>query len=96
MKVETQWLRITVLVLVLLIAVMGFMLMQKKTVVTIVPWTADGEMILTKDDASRSYKEAWALAVTELVGNVTPSTVDFVSERLKPLLVPKIYHEVIL
>lgn len=50
---------------------------------------------MTRDDASRSYIEAWGFALSELIGNVTPGNVQFISDRLKPLLDPKIYHKVL-
>ena len=35
------------------------------------------------------------MAVAELMGNITPSNVDFVVERLKPLLDPYIYNDTV-
>lgn len=35
------------------------------------------------------------MAVAELMGNITPSNVDFVVERLKPLLDPSIYNDTV-
>ena len=35
------------------------------------------------------------MARSELLGNVTPANVDFIADRLGPLLDPKIYHQVI-
>lgn len=40
-------------------------------------------------------KEAWGFAFAQLLGNVTPGTVDFVKERITPLLSPSIYQDVI-
>ena len=92
LRLERFWLHIVVCVEAALIAILAITAMNKETVVTITPWTLSSEAQVMQKDASRSYKEAWALAIVQLVGNVQPSTVDFVSERLKPLLDPKIYH----
>ena len=71
------------------------LLMTKKTIVTVVPWTLTGEAQVMSNDASQSYKEAWAMAISMLVGNVQPANVTFVAERLKPILSPEIYHSTI-
>ncbi len=70
-------------------------LFTKETVVIVHPWTLTADARIESKSASRSYKEAWALAVAEMLGNITPGNVDFVIERLKPLLSPKIYNDVI-
>lgn len=95
LQVEAHWSRITVLGLLVLCVVLTFALANKTPVVLVQPWTLTSDAEITQSHASRSYKEAWALAIAELVGNVQPTTVDFVGERLKPLLSPEIYHEVI-
>lgn len=71
------------------------LLLTKKTIVTVVPWTLTGEAQVMSNDASQSYKEAWAMAIAMLVGNVQPANVGFVAERLKPILDPAIYHSTI-
>lgn len=71
------------------------MLAVRPTVVTIKPWTLSQDAQITERSASQSYIEAWGLALAELLGNVTPSTADFIATRLGPLLDPSIYHEVI-
>ena len=62
---------------------------------TIQPWTLAEDAQVTRDDASRSYIEAWGFALAELIGNVSPGNVTFIGDRLKPLLDPKIYHTVL-
>ncbi|MCV5185818.1 type IV conjugative transfer system protein TraE, partial [Escherichia coli] len=59
------------------------------------PFTLTEEAWVTKSNASQSYKEAWGFAFAQLLGNVTPGTVDFVKERITPLLSPSIYQDVI-
>ena len=67
----------------------------KDTIVTMQPYTLSEEAWVTKENASRSYKEAWGFAFSQLLGNVTPGSVDFVKERLSPMLSPEIYQDVI-
>jgi conjugal transfer pilus assembly protein TraE len=63
--------------------------------VIIKPETLGSEAWITRAASSQSYKEAWGLFFAQLSGNVTPDTVDFIKERLKPLLAPAIYSEII-
>ena len=64
----------------------------KPVIVTIQPWTMTQDAQLSENKASRSYIEAWGMALSELIGNVTPSNVGYIAERISPLLAPEIYH----
>lgn len=75
--------------------VMGVFLFNKETTVVVQPWTLTTTAQLEKNSSNREYKEAWGLALAELLGNLTPDNVDFVVERLKPLLAPDIYNETV-
>ncbi len=92
---ENRWNRLVTLGLVALCLGETAMLAIRPTVVTIQPWTLTRDAQVTESNASQSYIEAWGLALSELLGNVTPSNVNFIAERLGPLLDPKIYHQVI-
>lgn len=95
LKAENRWNRLVTLGLVALCLGETAMLAVRPTVVTIQPWTLTRDAQVTESDASQSYCEAWGLALSELLGNVTPSTAGFIAERLGPLLDPSIYHKVI-
>lgn len=69
--------------------------LTRDAVVTVVPFTLQDKAQVFEDDATQNYKEAWAMAIALLVGNVQPANVGFIGERLKPLLAPEIYHETI-
>ena len=69
--------------------------LTRDTVVTVVPFTLQDKAQVFEDDATQNYKEAWAMAIALLVGNVQPANVGFIGERLKPLLAPEIYHSTI-
>ena len=75
--------------------ILGCFLFTKETTVVMQPWTLTQTAQLENKAASRSYKEAWALAIAEMLGNLTPNNVDFVVDRLRPLLDPSIYNEVV-
>ncbi|MEC6096347.1 TraE/TraK family type IV conjugative transfer system protein [Enterobacter hormaechei] len=95
-QTENKWGRIfggeiSVLIVFLLVV----QVFSKEAIVTIQPFTLTEEAWVTKNNASQSYKEAWGFAFAQLLGNVTPGTVDFVKERITPLLSPSIYRDVI-
>lgn len=92
---EAYWSRIIQVCLVIIVFLLVFLVFSKNTTVVMQPFTLTEEAWVTKDRASQSYKEAWGLAIAQLIGNVTPGSVDFVKERLGPLLSPTIYQEVI-
>ena len=95
LKMEGYFNRIVTVILLLLVLFLVAVLATRPTIVTITPWTLAEDAQVTRDDASRSYLEAWGFALAELVGNVTPGNVAFVSDRLKPILDPKVYHSVL-
>lgn len=93
-KTENIWLRSFIAVLLVVILGLVFMVFRKETVITIQPFTLTEEAWISEANASQSYKEAWGMALAQMVGNVTPSTVDFLKERLGPILTSRIYQEV--
>ena len=95
LKTEAYFSRMVTTVLLLLIMFLVAVLATRPTIITLQPWTLSEDAQVTRDDASRSYIEAWGFALSELIGNVTPGNVQFISDRLKPLLDPKIYHKVL-
>lgn len=91
---ENRWSRVIIVSLVLVVMFLTFMLSSKKTIVTIQPFTLTTEAWVTPDGASKTYHEAWGMAVAQLLGNVTPSNSSFIKDLLGPLLAPAIYQEV--
>ncbi|MBS9424199.1 TraE/TraK family type IV conjugative transfer system protein [Photorhabdus caribbeanensis] len=94
-QTENKWGRIFQGGLIAIIFLLVIQVFSKETIVTIQPFTLTEEAWVTKNNASQSYKEAWGFAFAQLLGNVTPRTVDFVKERISPLLAPNIYQDVI-
>ena len=79
LKMEGYFNRMVTTLLLLLVLFLVAVLATRPTIVTIQPWTLAEDAQVTRDDASRSYLEAWGFALAELVGNVTPGNVAFVS-----------------
>jgi len=87
--------RMVVGVLALLVLLQTGMLMNKTSIVVIQPWTLTQEGWVAKEDASVGYKEAWGWALAMFLGNTTPGNIEFIKERIKPMLSPAIYQEVV-
>jgi conjugal transfer pilus assembly protein TraE len=94
-KTENRLTRMVLLCLATLTLILGVMLSQKDEIIVIKPETLGTEAWLTRADSSQSYIEAWALFFAQLTGNITPQNVTFIKERIKPLLAPKIYNDVV-
>ncbi len=92
---ENKWNRIFNGFLAVALLLLTYMVLTKDTIVIIKPETLGSEAWLTKSKSSQSYKESWGLFFAQLSGNVTPDNVAFIKERLKPLLSPAIYGDVI-
>lgn len=94
-QAENRWNRLAIVGLIGLAGLLSVKVMTKDAVVVLQPVTLSEEAWVTKAQASQSYLESWGLFLAQLVGNVTPATVDFLKDRLGPLLAPAIYADVI-
>lgn len=90
---ENKYSRYAVVGLVACLAITLGMLVFKKPVVILQPYTLKQEAFVTADEAGQSYHEAWGMFLSLLMGNITPGNVQFVRERLEPLLSPRIFQE---
>ena len=63
--------------------------------VVLVPPILEGQVNIARDSATREVKEAWAIHVAELFGNVGADSADFIRTALEPLLAPALRREVL-
>lgn len=92
---ENKWSRIIISALLIIAILLAFMAFNRKTIVTMQPITLVEDAWVTNNDSSISYKESWGYYLATLLGNVNPSTVTFLKERLGPILSPKVYNQAI-
>lgn len=95
MQVEAKWSRITNGILLCLVVVLTVTVLSKETVVVLQPHTLTQEAWVAEHESSEGYKESWGLYLATMLGNATPETLPFIKERIKPLLGPEIYSDVI-
>ncbi|MCF0254264.1 MAG: hypothetical protein HUK26_08035 [Duodenibacillus sp.] len=95
LRAEALASRLVILGLTGLSAAMAGYALTREPVVTVIPWTLSGESQVESAGASRGFVESWGLAVAYLVGNATPGNVDFVGERLAPLLAPEAHQAIL-
>lgn len=93
-QVENKWNRLFIVGLICALIIVGIKAFSKETVVVMQPPTLHEEAWLSSRDSSRSYQESWGVFMATMLGNVTPATVDFLKERIGPLVSPAIYSEV--
>lgn len=92
---ENRFSRKIMIVLVACLLLALVMLLNKTERVILQPVTLSENAWLESDEASISYKESWGTYLAILLGNVTPATLDFIRERIEPLLAAGIYNDVI-
>ena len=92
---ENRHSRYVILALLVCLALSLLMLLPKKTVVVIQPYTLKAESFITENAAGQAYHESWGMFLAMLMGNITPGNVNFVRERLEPLLSPRIFQQVV-
>jgi len=93
-RVVNKALLIAVVVLAVSNTILVLAALNEKTVVTVVPPTAEGKVKIGSNFASESYIEAWALYMALSLGNSTPNTVRFIRASIEPLLSPLVYNDV--
>ncbi len=69
-----------------LVAVLGWF-QSHQSIVLVPPWL-DDRVEISADDASVSYKRAWAHFVAMQMGNVSPGNADFVRSAVEGLMSP--------
>jgi len=87
-KWENGFHRVVVVVLLLTNGGTLAALLSTEETVVLVPPVLDGEVTLARDRASQSVREAWALYLAELLGNVSARSSDFIADAVDPLLAP--------
>jgi len=90
---DNTWLRILLAIAVVtsLIGTIGMMGKDQRYILS--PVTLTDDAWVEKDAASATYDTAWGAFLGMLMGNLTPSNLQFVKERLEPLLAPEIYNQ---
>ncbi len=91
---ENRVWRIAILVLVVANLVLVGLVGQVERTVVLVPPVLEGEVTVARDRASQEVEEAWGLYVAELLGNVTPATVEPLTRVLDPLFAGGLRREV--
>lgn len=77
------------------LALLAFMALNQEKIVVIQPWGMQKTGWVGEDSASQSYKEAWGLSLAQMLGNVNAGNLDFITERLGPLLPVDTYQNYI-
>ena len=93
LKTEAGLTRVALAFSSVAIALLSFNALTKNQTVVITPYTMQKTGWVSESNSSQSYKEAWALSLAQLLGNVSPGNLDFVQNRLSPLLPANLYED---
>lgn len=66
--------------------------MNKDTEFILLPPELDKKIVVSANKAGKGYKEAWAVFVAQLVGNVTPSNASFMLDSVGSLFAADVYQ----
>jgi conjugal transfer pilus assembly protein TraE len=91
---ENKWHRFVSIGLLLCNLFLIHGIMNKREVITLVPPNLNEEVHISESSASQGYKNAWALFVSSLVGNVTPRNIDFIVDSIGRLFAPEVFVQV--
>jgi len=95
LTLENRLHRLAVLGLIGTNLVTAVALLRADRTVVLVPPVLDGQVSVARATASQEVKEAWALYVAELLGNVSPAGAKFLEQALDPLLAPALRRPVL-
>jgi len=87
---ENRLQRLALLLLAGTTLVLASLVGQVERTVVLVPPGLEQEVTIAREDASQEAKEAWGLHVAMLLGNVSPETVEVLTQALEPLLDPSL------
>lgn len=94
-RIENRWLRWVALGLLATNILLAIGMFSTQAVVTIAPPGMNKAVRVSVNQASATYKRAWGVFLTDLLGNVKPGGVDFILDTLTPLLAPSLYRAVV-
>jgi len=95
LTLENRLHRLAVLGLIGTNLVTAAALLRAERTVVLVPPLLEGPVSVARASASQEVKEAWALFVAELLGNVSPAGAEFLEQALDPLLAPALRRPVL-
>ena len=95
LKTEAGITRISLAGCAVALALLSFNAINKSTTVVIQPFGMQKTGWVSENNASQSYKEAWGLSLAQLLGNVSPGNLDFVKQRIIPLLPANLYEQTV-
>lgn len=75
--------------------VTAFAALRTERTVIMIPPNLTEKVEISRQDASAKTFEAWGLFLAQLLGNVTPNTLDFVADSVSPLLSSQIHRETV-
>lgn len=92
---ENRFHRGMLLLCIAIIFVLAFVAAEKEQRVILQPVTLSKTAWVDQQNASINYFESWGTYLALLMGNIHPGNLNYIRERLEPLLDSGIYNEVV-
>lgn len=94
MRLENRSQRFMIFGLIASNLVVAMVAFGRSDVVVLTPPVLEKPVKVARDHSDQSYAEAWSVVLADLLGNVTPASVDFVKRLVGPMLAPSVYQDV--
>lgn len=94
MRLQNRAQRYMIFCLIASNVVIGLVAFGRSEVVVLTPPVLEKPVKVARDHSDQSYAEAWSVVLADLLGNVTPASVDYVKRLVAPMLAPTVYQEV--
>jgi conjugal transfer pilus assembly protein TraE len=82
--------KVTNVGLIAVILMLSLKILQDPVEVHVNPSTLNEQISIKGNEANSSYKQMWAYAMAELIGNITPHNVGFVKDSITRVLSPRL------
>ena len=92
---ENRFHRYAVLLLSITVLILGFGSVLKRQAVVLVPPTLEEQATVEAGGASQQMQIAWGMYIASLIGNVTPTSAQFLKGNVGRYLSPALYRDVV-
>ncbi len=94
MRRGLKFMEVTVLGLAAADVILAAALALRRDAVVLVPPHLAGEARIVSGRVTSGYARAWGLFLAELIGNISPDNLEFVSKSLGPIISPAVYRRI--
>lgn len=91
---ENKILRYSIIILIISNFYFGYKASDKNEIVVIHPFEVNETVKISKNGASDNLLKDWGLFFSELIGNVTPKSAEYIRETIEKYFDSSVYHQI--